>query len=65
MRFDPPLSIVQVAATLNVSRTKVYEILARGEMAAVKLDNKTLIRSSEVERYFTSLPKARFQPLPA
>jgi excisionase family DNA binding protein len=65
MKFDPPLSILQVAAALNVSRTAVYEILARGEMAAVKLNGKTLIRSTEVERYFESLPKAKFAPAPA
>jgi excisionase family DNA binding protein len=47
MRFDPPLSIIQAAAALNISRTAVYEILARGEMTAVKLNGKTLIRSTE------------------
>lgn len=60
MTFDPPLSILQVASALNISRTAVYEILARGEMTPVKLNGKTLIRSTEVERYFASLPKARF-----
>lgn len=61
--FDPPLSILQTAAALNISRTAVYEILARGEMTSVKLNGKTLIRSREVERYFDSLPEAKFQPL--
>jgi excisionase family DNA binding protein len=65
MTFDPPLTINQVAAALNISRTRVYEILARGEMTAVKLNNKTLIRSTEVERYFESLPKAKFAPVAA
>jgi excisionase family DNA binding protein len=55
MTFDPPFSINQVAAALNISRTAVYEILARGEMTAVKLNGKTLVRSTEVERYFESL----------
>jgi excisionase family DNA binding protein len=63
MRFDPPLSIIQAAAALNISRTAVYEILARGEMTAVKSHGKTLIRSTEVERYFDSLPKAKFAPM--
>ena len=63
MKFDPPLSILQAAAALNISRTAVYEILARGEMAAVKLNGKTLIRSTEIERYFESLPKATFAPV--
>jgi excisionase family DNA binding protein len=65
MTFDPPLAINQVAAALNISRTRVYEILARGEMTAVKLNGKTLIRSTEVERYFESLPKAKFAPVAA
>jgi excisionase family DNA binding protein len=58
--FDPPLSINQTASALNISRTAVYEILARGEMIAVKLNGKTLIRTTQVERYFDSLPKAKF-----
>ena len=65
MTFDPPLSINQVAAALNVSRTHVYEILARGEMTAVKLNGKTLVRTTEVERFFESLPKAKFAPVAA
>jgi excisionase family DNA binding protein len=65
MTFDPPLSINQTASALNISRTAVYEILARGEMTAVKLNGKTLIRSTEVERYFRSLPKAKFAPVHA
>jgi excisionase family DNA binding protein len=60
MRSDPPLSILQAAAALNISRTALYEILARGELTAVKLNGKTLIRSTEVERYFESLPQAKF-----
>lgn len=63
MKFDPPLSILQAAAALNVSRTAIYEILARGEMTAVKLNGKTLICSSEIERFFETLPAAKFQPL--
>jgi excisionase family DNA binding protein len=60
--FDPPLSILQTASALNISRTAVYNLLKSGEMTSVKLNNKTLIRSSEVERYFASLPQAKFQP---
>lgn len=65
MKFDPPLSILQTASALNISRTAVYEILARGEMTAVKLNGKTLIRSTEAERYFKSLPRAKFAPVRA
>jgi excisionase family DNA binding protein len=50
------LSILETAAALNISRTAVYEILTRGEMTAVKLNGKTMIRSTEVERFFESLP---------
>ena len=65
MKFDPPLSILQAAAALNISRTAVYEILARGELTAVKLNGKTLIRSSEIERFFELLPAAKYAPLGA
>jgi len=62
MTFDPPLSILQTAAALNISRTAVYDLVKAGELAAVKLNGKTLIRSTEVERYFASLPEAKFAP---
>jgi excisionase family DNA binding protein len=65
MNFDPPLTPREVAQALNISRTGVYELLAQGKLNAVKLGGKTLVRSSEVERFFESLPRATFQPLPA
>jgi excisionase family DNA binding protein len=63
MTFDPPLSILQTASALNISRTAVYDLLKSGAMKSVKLNGKTLVRSTEVERFFNSLPEARFAPL--
>ena len=55
-RLDPT-----AIARLGVSRTFVYEILARQEMTAVKIGGKTLIRADEIERYFATLPVAKYQ----
>lgn len=56
--FAPPLTIKEAADALSISRTAVYEILARGEMTALKLMNKTMIRPEEIERYFATTPAA-------
>ena len=56
MTFDPPLSILQTAAALNISRTAVYDLLKAGTLNSVKLNGKTLVRSTEVEQFS---PRAR------
>jgi excisionase family DNA binding protein len=61
--FSPPLTINETAQALNTSRTRIYEILARGEMIAFKQGGRTMIAGTEVERYYASLPVAKFAPL--
>ena len=60
MAFDQPLSVNDAAAALGVSRARLYELLNAGEIVGFKLGHKTQIRSSEVEKFFASLPK--YQP---
>jgi excisionase family DNA binding protein len=49
------LSLKQAALALGVSVSTVKRILARHEMEYLKIGRRTLIESSEVERYIKSL----------
>lgn len=46
----------EAAQLLRVSRARLYELLATGEIQARKLGAATLIERSELERYVASLP---------
>jgi excisionase family DNA binding protein len=52
------LTIREVAELLRVSRSRVYELIQRGDLAAVKIGGPltTRIRYSAVEEYAASLP---------
>jgi excisionase family DNA binding protein len=50
-------SISEFCATFGVSRSKTYLLLAAGELTAVKLGSKNLIRTEEAERWFNSLTR--------
>ena len=55
------LTLTEFCKTANVGKTKAYELINRGEVPAVKLDNKTMIRRSDVENWLSSLQA--YQPL--
>ena len=42
------LSIDEVAKTLGISRNTVYAHMNSGELNAIKLDNRTMIRMSDL-----------------
>jgi excisionase family DNA binding protein len=47
--------VTEVAALLNVSRSKVYELLASGDLRSVKIDRTRLVRGSDLRDYVQSL----------
>jgi excisionase family DNA binding protein len=49
-------SLPDAWATLGVSRSTLYELIAAGDIQAVKVGRRTLIRHDELERYVQSLP---------
>lgn len=53
--------VKEVAEFLNVSRSKVYELLASGSLPSVKIDRTRLVRGSDLRLYVESLDLA---PLP-
>jgi excisionase family DNA binding protein len=47
--------VTEVAVFLSVSRSKVYELLASGDLPSVKIDRTRLIRGSDLRDYVESL----------
>jgi excisionase family DNA binding protein len=50
--------VTEVAVFLNVSRSKVYELLASGDLRSVKIDRTRLVRGSDLRDYVESLRPA-------
>ena len=55
------LTINQFCAAVPCGRTKAYELIADGEIEAMKLGKKTLIPRAELERLQAQLPRMRPQ----
>ncbi|AEP10755.1 helix-turn-helix domain-containing protein [Micavibrio aeruginosavorus] len=53
------LTVPEACQTLKIGRTRLYEILANGEIKARKSGKKTLIEKSELERWVSTLPNYR------
>lgn len=56
---QPPALAYSVPDTCRVAgigRTKVYELVAAGQLRAVKIGAKTLILADSIQEYFQSLP---------
>jgi hypothetical protein len=48
-------SIAQTKSILSLGHTKIYELIARGELDRVKCDGKTLITVESLRRYAAKL----------
>lgn len=51
-------TIKEAGGVLKRSRSAMYLMLGRGDLAAVKIGAKTLIKRSELERFLAAAPKA-------
>jgi hypothetical protein len=49
-------------AILHKGRTKIYDLLGKGKLDAVKDGSRTLITIASIRRYQSSLPPATFKP---
>ena len=47
--------VPEVAAALNVSRSKVYELLSSGVLRSVRIDGTRLIRAADLHAYVDAL----------
>ena len=50
--------VPEVATYLNISRSKVYELLKSGELRSVHIDRTRLVRRSDLEIYVDGLTAA-------
>lgn len=55
---DRLLTAAEAAALLGIGRSKLYELMARGAIASVKVDRCRRFRQSDVDRFISSLPVA-------
>jgi excisionase family DNA binding protein len=52
----PLLSISQTIRVLGIGRTHLYSLINSGRIKALKLGRRTLISSTEIERFLSGLP---------
>jgi excisionase family DNA binding protein len=50
------LSIAEASAAARIGRTRIYELIASGELKAVKIGRSTRIRASDLQSWLESLP---------
>ena len=58
------LSIRNAVIASGIRRTKLYELIGRGLIRAVKADGKTLIEVQSVRDYLDRLPTVPIKPTP-
>ena len=55
MNMSELLTINDFAKVTNLGRTRIYELLKRGEVKAVKIGRRTLIRREDADAWIASL----------
>jgi excisionase family DNA binding protein len=56
MNTPEHLTVSEASELFSIGRTKLYELLASGEIEAVKLGRRTLISSASVRDFMRALP---------
>jgi excisionase family DNA binding protein len=56
------VSVRECARIIGISRSMIYEAIGRGELAAHKDGDRTLITMASIERRQAALPKAKIKP---
>lgn len=59
MHKDEPanLTIAETVTHYRIGRTKLYSLIAQGDIEAVKLGSRTLILSASIREFFERLPR--------
>jgi excisionase family DNA binding protein len=58
--MEPALFDVKAtAAHLSLSRARIYELVAEGQLTAYKINGKTVFKRTELDRFIRDLPEAR------
>ena len=51
------LSVGEAVRMFGIGRTKLYELIQRGDIEAVKLGRRTLIRAASARAFIDGLPR--------
>lgn len=51
------LTISEVVRITGIGRTKLYELLQTGQISAVKLGSRTLVKGESLRTFIAELPK--------
>ena len=51
-------AVPETCQRLSIGRSTLYELIADGQIKAVKIGRRTLIPNEELERYVASLPSS-------
>jgi excisionase family DNA binding protein len=56
IEYENP-SVGEAVRMFGIGRTKLYELIQRGDIEAVKLGRRTLIRAASARAFMESLPR--------
>lgn len=54
--YPENLTIGETVEHFRIGRTRLYELIGAGQIEAFKLGRRTLVRTSSVREFMTSLP---------
>jgi excisionase family DNA binding protein len=57
------LNVAQTCAALGIGASKLYELLAGGQITGRKLGDRLLFRPDDIAKYIATLPVATVRPL--
>ncbi|MCA3362074.1 MAG: helix-turn-helix domain-containing protein [Roseomonas sp.] len=58
---DSLLDVPEATRLLGVSRSSLFELLRTGQLPAVKLGRRTLVRTSDLRRFVANLAAAQYR----
>lgn len=59
--FDALFSVKEACEIMSIKRSKLYTMLGRGDISAVKIGCSTRIYSSEIDRFLSEAKPAAFR----
>lgn len=56
------VTIGEAIQRFGIARTKLYELIRKGDVIAVKLGRRTLVDTASLRQLFASLPRVGVEP---
>lgn len=53
------LTTAEAARALGIGKTKLFELIAKGDLPALRLGGRTLVRREDIEAFVAQLPRWR------